>query len=95
MSFNPIPGFEEGPEPDLPVDVALALKVVPPELCITYGGNPEQYISAAFRKLMLENEQLRAQLNRPKIYVIRANQTMNPSRSLGPSTEPSSSPSAE
>lgn len=37
----------------------MALRVVPPELCIAYCGNAEQYISAAITKLQLELDRLK------------------------------------
>lgn len=45
----------------------MALRVVPPGLCLTYAGDPERYISAAIANLQLQNERLREEVDRLKI----------------------------
>jgi hypothetical protein len=41
----------------------MALRVVPPELCLAYCGNAEQYISAAIANLQFENTRLQVGLH--------------------------------
>lgn len=42
----------------------MALRVVPPELCIAYCGNAEQYISAAFQTLQNDLSRMKEERRR-------------------------------